>query len=86
MAALAAAAASVTPEAVEGMAQRFPEEDARKLFALLASKKGNVEEAAALYEVREVVRRRIRMMLLPGPRPNDQAVCAHIPAHKSNPR
>lgn len=52
MAALAAAAASVTPEAVEEMAQRFPEEDARKLFALLASKKGNVEEAAALYEVR----------------------------------
>lgn len=51
MAALAAAAASVTPDALKEMTQRFPEEDPRKLFAFLTSKKGNVEEAVAVYEV-----------------------------------
>lgn len=51
MAALAAAAATVTPDALQQLQERYPEEDARKLFALCASKKGNVAEAAAVYEV-----------------------------------
>lgn len=52
MASLAAAAASVTPDASEQLKQHYPDEDARKLFAFLASKKNNVEEAISLIEVR----------------------------------
>lgn len=51
MAALAAAMETATPEKVKQLSERYPEEDARKLFALLASKKGDVEATAALYEV-----------------------------------
>ena len=53
MAALAAAMETATPDKVQQLKERYPEEDARKLFALLASKKGDVEETAALYEVSE---------------------------------
>ena len=51
MAALAAAMETATPEKVKQLSERYPGEDARKLFALLASKKGDVEATAALYEV-----------------------------------
>lgn len=54
MAALAAAAATVTPDALQQLQERYPEEDARKLFALCASKKGDVEAAAAVYEVTSI--------------------------------
>lgn len=53
MAALAAAMETATPDKVQQLKERYPEEDARKLFALLASKKGDIEETAALYEVTE---------------------------------